>query len=883
MRICLVSSEYPPFSGGGIGTYTNITSRALAEAGHEVHVIANAWTDRGTNHRAALEHVDASGRLHVHRIPALNNQYGPCPPHDQPFDPLGTICRQRECSLYWSLRVAERLTELHKEFNIDVVEYPECFAEAYVALARRRAPGGLPDLPTTITLHSPIREIAQYNLLQHTAPWVERRGVIEDHAILLADTVSSPSRLLGTMVYRRLGLDTADKPFMAIPNSMDFDHIAGLATDGPRASIAPPRLLFVGRLEPRKGVRQLVDAAVALMSDHPDLIVELIGKDCPAGDEPGSMRIHLRSRIPSHLQKQFVFRDKIPRDALFARFETAAACIFAPQWDNFPYTCCEAMAAGGCVVVSDNSGMAEMVEHDLSGLVVRAGDPLSLQTAIARVLGEPGLADRLRSGAGPRIRDLCSPERIVPIKLDFYRETVDRHRQAAKARQLMTVTDQQAGETVALLVRDRDSEEALAATIRSVTIAARRAHLTPEITIVDSNRQDALNALFPHAVIDRPTDNDIADGSVERWLEQVRNSDTAFLMTMHAGETVSEEYLETITRVMASDEKIAWATTWALPVDGLTAEPYAGFDFTVPLEMMYYHPVPFAVIRRSHFEAVGGWNLDLQAGWREWDLWLAFLSHEFRGVVVPVWQARHHPDSGRPLAIEHGKAYEMTLEAIVERNRELFREHGATLWIADRVDRTAPPVVDFPGERPPAIREEDEAAESGLGPTRQTYHDLILNLPDAEVEAPEGHVGEAAFFSAHPLGGRTLLAHPPAHITFRDVDIAERSFLNLTLSMHPDVYSQEGGGVRFTVRIDGRQVLDESIDPKREPTDRGWKDVSIDLAAFAGAERIIQLETAAQPEDDIRFCTAGWGRAHLAADPFAPPPEKAKFVLRGRQ
>ncbi len=65
MRICIVSVEYPPFRGGGIGTYAYNMSRFLADAGHEVHVIANAWVDQATTTPppgTAGKLVDSPGR-----------------------------------------------------------------------------------------------------------------------------------------------------------------------------------------------------------------------------------------------------------------------------------------------------------------------------------------------------------------------------------------------------------------------------------------------------------------------------------------------------------------------------------------------------------------------------------------------------------------------------------------------------------------------------------------------------------------------------------------------------------------------------------------------------------------------------------------------------
>ena len=875
MKICFVSSEFPPFSGGGIGTYTSITSRVLAEAGHEVHVIANAWVDDPDDEDLRVELIGVGGRLRVHRIAALDTQYRPCSPFSDPGHPLGAVCRERECSLFWSFLVAEKLGQICREFDIDVVEYPECFAEAYVALQRRGRVADPINVPTTLTLHSPMREIALFNELAWTSGWVARRGAIEDAAILLADTVSSPSRLLGEMVYARLGIDPADIPLATIPNSMDFDRVAESPIAVPRSSGQTPHLVFVGRIEPRKGVRELVAAGLRLLERFPDLTIELIGGDCEAGAVPGSMREHLEAQIPERLRRSFLFTDKLPRDELFARFREATACIFPPRWDNFPYTCCEAMAAGACVVVSSNSGMAEMVEHERSGLVFPAGSLHGLVGAVARILEQPMLAESLRAAAPERIRRVCDPRRIVPIKIEFYEKTIAEYEKRKKARRRMMERSAEDRQSVALVVEHRGRDAELRETVRSARIAARHANIELKIHVLGARRPGAVTEIVPEAAVEPPA----APGGppvLRRCLDKLAEDPPTYVLHMNPGESLDEHFFATVLRVLRAEPDVAWATTWMLPVDGLVAEPFAGFDFSLPLEMMYFHPVPFAVISWRHYEEAGGWNTDLPDGWRQWDLWLAFERQGRRGVVVPVWQGRHHPSSARPEVIEHGKAYEMALEAITERNAELFEKHGATLWIADRVDRTCPPSEPDFAHRPDPV--EPELDDRGREVKRQEHFDLLLHLADAVVDAPKENVGEAAFFSSHPLGGRTLMAHPPASIGY-EVNIAQRSFLNLTLSMHPNTYDQPGGAVRFQVLFDGETALDETVDAKNNPEHRGWKDLSIDLARFSG-QRFLELRTTCVPEHDGRFATAGWGRAHLSADPWAESADRARFTLK---
>lgn len=155
--------------------------------------------------------------------------------------------------------------------------------------------------------------------------------------------------------------------------------------------------------------------------------------------------------------------------------------------------------------------------------------------------------------------------------------------------------------------------------------------------------------------------------------------------------------------------------------------------------------------------------------------------------------------------------------------------------------------------------------------------DFLLNLDRAEVDAPEGFVDHAFFFFKYPKTSHWLMAHPPSTVTFT-APITDPGFLNFAITMHPDVYDQPGGGVRFRIRIDDQLVFEEAINPKADPTERGWKEMSLDVSRFAGGQRTIELVTEPWPGDDISFCTAGWGRPHLASAPSAPRPAEATFV-----
>lgn len=421
MKIALVSFEYPPFHGGGIGTYAGIMSRALARAGHEVHVIANGWLGSFEGRDPAAEGIEG---LSVHRVAALDRHYEPMPPYDRVDDPLGQVCRRWEKALFWSYLVAHKLAEVRARFGVEVVEFPECFAEGYTAFRWRAAGIDFEDLAMCVHLHTPIELHTELNLARTYECWFRRRVEMEACCIRDADLLCSPSRSLSGIVRRRLELSEQQHPCEVIPYAMDFEEVPPAGVNGRRPESR--RLLFVGRIEPRKGVRDLVDAAVRLMDRYAQLEVHFLGRDCEAGEAPGSMKEFLMSRVPLEHQSRFVFEGLRPREDVLQRYGTATACVFAAPWDNFPFTCFEAMSQGACIVASDQGGMAEVIEHDVSGVVFPSRDVGELTRAIAWVLDHPERAGEMRVAAVKRVREVCDPASVVEQRLAFYRRAVER-------------------------------------------------------------------------------------------------------------------------------------------------------------------------------------------------------------------------------------------------------------------------------------------------------------------------------------------------------------------------------------------------------------------------------------------------------------------------
>ncbi len=100
--------------------------------------------------------------------------------------------------------------------------------------------------------------------------------------------------------------------------------------------------------------------------------------------------------------------------------------VFPSRWpEGFGLTLIEAMAAGKPVIAAQSGAAPEIVRHDVDGWLVPPDDPHALAEAMARLLRDPALAQRLGRHAQQRVREAFSLERMVSEIEAVYREVVN--------------------------------------------------------------------------------------------------------------------------------------------------------------------------------------------------------------------------------------------------------------------------------------------------------------------------------------------------------------------------------------------------------------------------------------------------------------------------
>jgi glycogen(starch) synthase len=404
LGICLISEELPPETGwGGIGTYSHNLARGLVALGHRVHVIARCW---------GKDRTDVIDGVVVHRLALA-----------EPSWRWGTwfinlrFPEARQIVL-WNARVSRLLGELRDREQIDIVETPEYHAQGLAASMMER------DLPLIVRLHTPAflcRELNgsaiggsewDTNLSEHLEYRLARRATL----------VTAPSRHMAGVVARAWKLDPAK--MRVIANPIDDDRFAPTAGDPPQRD--EQTMLFVGRLERRKGVDAIARALPLVRERFPRARVKLIGNDHPSAPGGISMKAHLQvllrqSRTPADAME---FVGPIDRTLLPAEYQRSAICLAPSLYESFGYTCVEAMAAGCAVIAARAGALPEIVTDDADGLLVPPDDPPALAAAMVRLLESRELRERLAEQARRTVAGRFSRDAVCAQMAELYRSVI---------------------------------------------------------------------------------------------------------------------------------------------------------------------------------------------------------------------------------------------------------------------------------------------------------------------------------------------------------------------------------------------------------------------------------------------------------------------------
>lgn len=248
----------------------------------------------------------------------------------------------------------------------------------------------------------------------HHFDWLGRTGLvwrIRERIMRLyyrqMDEIIVPSPFTLDMAHRLFPTKTIT--YIPLPFSHDYqqnDHFhAG-------------ELLYVGTIEPRKGLHLLVESLAVLRQQGRDFHALFIGRTVDT-----AYRQQLLQRIEAlGLTSHITWQDNIPYSELLERYTTAELFVFPSQLEGYGMVLVEAMQHGLPIVAYDNTAMPYSIEDGVNGYLAPNTDTAAFAERILRVLGNPEERARIQQGIRQHVANLKTHEDFLQAIQHFAKQ-----------------------------------------------------------------------------------------------------------------------------------------------------------------------------------------------------------------------------------------------------------------------------------------------------------------------------------------------------------------------------------------------------------------------------------------------------------------------------
>jgi glycosyltransferase involved in cell wall biosynthesis len=395
LRVALVSRELFPFGGGGIGEYVSACARVLSQIAEVTVFTSGVHEDRATELSRAGDPRLLPGDVQL----VFVEEPGP-----------------QDIGGYFSLlhlygaRVLDALRGHYGREGPDLVEFSDYLGEGAVTVQARRA--GDPMLRrslVTIRLHTSAEVCAVLD--GHVDDGMQARMTCELERLAMrdADYIVWPGGDTFAFYERFYGARNI-APGARILNPV-MEHGDDRRAEPPGDRQAALRLLYLGRLERRKGVQNLVRAVNYLDSEH--LRVDILGGDTDTAPLGTSMNAQLQMMAAGDPRINFL--EPVPRVDLPRVIRASDAVVLPSLWEAWPYVGLEALRLNRPLVATPVGGFTEMVKDGASGWLSSDTSAAALTDLLGRLLFARDEIEALRQRRGPAetFAQLTDPDAIT--------------------------------------------------------------------------------------------------------------------------------------------------------------------------------------------------------------------------------------------------------------------------------------------------------------------------------------------------------------------------------------------------------------------------------------------------------------------------------------
>ncbi len=613
----LLTTEYPPLFGGGIGTYCHHTARMLHREGHVVTVFLP--DDSVTDHAVIMD--DGI------RLVRFNSQRGGMGRY------LGYVPR---LSYAFALVVQEFLK---REDKPDFIESQEYLAIPYFLIQFKLL--GYPvlrDVPIVLTLHSPAFLYLLYNregIYEFPNYWT---GEMEVGCIQGADLIIAPSSYIIEEINKHTFIPSHKVAVVRNP------YEAGGVISSPPA-VTRNEIVFYGKLSPQKGAFELFRYFKDLWDNgFTHKLIVIGGTDKVYYPEMKTMEQVLRAEYKRYFQQGLVsFTGKILPDKRDVHLSAAHVVLIPSNGDNLPYAAIEAMCIGKVVLASVQGGQREFIEDGINGFLFDHNIPNSFEEKLLHILSlDKDSLLRIGQAAMESIAEGFSyasiyaqklatlqglrPKKSLPHRFPFARpiDAAPHFYKTPMARGLLSVV-------IPFYNMGRFIDDCVNSVLQS-------SYKDLEVLIVDDGSTDsasleALKRWAAHPLVHVVQKKNEGIAATRNHGASLANGE--YLAFLDADDKVHGSYYLKAITVLQQYENVFFVGAWS-QYFGQKNDVWPAWNPEPPYILLHNSVNSSALVYKKAAYLAGGLNVkDVDYGLEDYGSVISMLAHGYRGVVLP--------------------------------------------------------------------------------------------------------------------------------------------------------------------------------------------------------------------------------------------------------
>lgn len=394
LNICYLVNEYYPDIRGGIGKFVYILAREVAKLGHQVHVI--------TLTRDNIERVDFEENVWVHRI-KVNNY----PKSLLEYNTVNDNFNQNRMNTLYSHY--EEILKINKKCKVDVVQTPIWDSLGFYALFDTR-------FNLVTTLHTSLKTV--YEGIYHINEEVEFHIEIEEYLLNKNKFIVSNSKAIEKQ-YNQYYNDACEGKTFLIPHGLE--DISKLVKKHDKKLSDNIEILFVGRLEHRKGIDIIFECIPYICQKYNNVIFRFSGDDII--NMPNSEKTYKDYFLSKYneFKDRVIFEGYISDEEIINRYSNCDIFIAPSRFESFGLIFLEAMIFSKPVIGTNVGGIPEAVSDGVSGILIEDENSEDLKNALIKLIENKDIRESMGKN-GRRIYEEKFTAEIMANKfIDYYK------------------------------------------------------------------------------------------------------------------------------------------------------------------------------------------------------------------------------------------------------------------------------------------------------------------------------------------------------------------------------------------------------------------------------------------------------------------------------